>query len=71
MNDNKKKRGRPKGIPTYTHSIRVNGLVKDFLKGQKNPNKLISDLIVETPEFQRFMKNLTEKMILDSGRPLF
>lgn len=51
----KRKRGRPKGEPTFTKSIRVDWRIRNFLDSIDNQNTFINEVIRATPEFKAFL----------------
>lgn len=49
---------RPKKEPTHIKSIRVDSKIKEFLESLDNTNEFVIQLIKETQEFQKFLREL-------------
>lgn len=49
---------RPKKEPTYIKSIRVDSKIKEFLEQLDNANEFVIQLLRETQEFQKFLREL-------------
>lgn len=64
----KRKRGRPKGEPTFTKSIRVDWRIRNFLDSIDNQSTFINEVIRATPEFKAFQNT---KIANSKERALF